>query len=250
MRPYRYISVFFLLAVFAVSASAQADRHDVRSGNRKFRKGKWKEAEIEYRKGLVKDSTSVAANYDLASALYRQDNYGEAATALDTISKSVVLTPHAPAAFYNRGDAACKQKDWRAAVDAFKKSLLLNPGDLDAKENYAYAKMMLDNQEGGGGGGGQQNQDQNQDRNQQNQNQDQNQNQQDQDQQDQNQNQDQQNQDQDRNQDSGQDNQENISPQQAQQMLRAIQAREKQTQDKVNREKAEAMKSRQTEKNW
>ena len=41
-----------------------------------------------------------------------------------------------------------------------------------------------------------------------------------------------------------------ISPQQAQQMLQAIQAQERQTQDKVNKEKAAALKSRQKEKNW
>ena len=41
-----------------------------------------------------------------------------------------------------------------------------------------------------------------------------------------------------------------ISPQQAQQMLKAIQAREKETQDKVNKEKAAVMQSRQKEKNW
>ena len=33
-------------------------------------------------------------------------------------------------------------------------------------------------------------------------------------------------------------------------MLNAIQAREKQTQDKVNREKAALLKSKQKEKNW
>ena len=41
-----------------------------------------------------------------------------------------------------------------------------------------------------------------------------------------------------------------ISPQQAQQMLKAVQAREKETQDKVNKEKAALLKSRQKEKNW
>ena len=41
-----------------------------------------------------------------------------------------------------------------------------------------------------------------------------------------------------------------ISPQAAQQMLQAIQAKEKETQDKVNKQKAEALKSRQKEKNW
>ena len=33
-------------------------------------------------------------------------------------------------------------------------------------------------------------------------------------------------------------------------MLQAIQAREKETQDKVKKEKAAALKSRQKEKNW
>ena len=38
--------------------------------------------------------------------------------------------------------------------------------------------------------------------------------------------------------------------QQVQQMLKAIQAQEKATQDKVNKEKAALLKSRQKEKNW
>ena len=41
-----------------------------------------------------------------------------------------------------------------------------------------------------------------------------------------------------------------ITPQAAQQMLQAIQAKEKETQDKVNKQKAEALKSRQKDKNW
>ena len=128
-------------------------------------------------------------------------------------------------------------------MDAFRQALLLDPADLDAKENYIYAKKMLENQQNGGGGGGNNNQDQDQDQNQQNQ--DQNQDQQNQ---DNNQNQDQ-NQDQNQGQ-GGQDQQPQISPQQAQQMLRAIQAKEKETQDKVNKEKAALLKSRQKEKNW
>ena len=170
------------MAVAALDVSAQADRRDVRSGNRKFRKGNWKEAEIEYRKALVKDSTSIAANYNLAGALYRQENFSEAGKALDTVSKTVVLTPHAPSAFYNRGNVACQEKDWQTAVDSYKKSLLLNPGDLEAKENYAYAKMMLDNQKGGGGGGNDNQQNQQNQQDQQNQKDQQNQQDQNQDQ--------------------------------------------------------------------
>ncbi len=241
----RYLAILLLLSC-ALSASAQADRHDVRAGNRKFKKGQFKEAEIDYRKAVVRDSTSLKAQYDLASALYRQQDFAGAAKALESVREQEAL----PAQYhYNAGDVACAQKDWQAAVDAFRQALLLDPADLDAKENYIYAKKMLENQQNGGGGGGDNNQDQNQDQNQQNQNQDQNQDQQNQDN-NQNQNQDQ-NQDKDQNQgQGGQDQQPQISPQQAQQMLRAIQAKEKETQDKVNKEKAALLKSRQKEKNW
>lgn len=252
MRWFRNIvAVMTMLCALSLTVSAQVDRHDVRAGNRKFRKGDWKSADISYRKALVKDSTSVPANFNLANTLYRTENYDEAAKTMEKIKDSAPSSANAADYFYNVGDIAIAKKDWQGAVTAFKESLLRNPGDLEAKENYIYAKKMLENQQNGGGGNGQDNQD-NQD-NQQNkndqgdQNQDQNKDK-NQDQNDQN-NQPQQN---NQNNQSGQQDgqQMKISPQQAQQMLRAIQAKEKETQDKVNKEKAEALKSRQKEKNW
>lgn len=247
-----------MLLSVALTASAQVDRHDVRAGNRKFRKDNWKEADISYRKALVKDSTSVAANYNLANTLYRQENYEEAEKLMKKIGDNASASANAADYWYNTGDIAIAKKDWQGAVNAFKEALLKNPSDMDAKENYIYAKKMLENQQknGGGNGDGQDKQDQNnQNQNGQDQNKDQNNDQ----------NKDGQNKDQDHNQNQNQ-NQNNgqgngnqqppqgqegkISPQQAQQMLRAIQAKEKETQDKVNKEKADALKSRQKEKNW
>lgn len=241
-----------MLCALSLTVSAQVDRHDVRAGNRKFRKGDWKAADISYRKALVKDSTSVPANFNLANTLYRTENYDEAAKTMERIKDSAPSSANAADYFYNVGDIAIAKKDWQGAVTAFKESLLRNPGDLEAKENYIYAKKMLENQQNGGGGNGQDNQDNQQNKNDQNgqgdQNQDKNQ---DQNQNDQNNQPQQNNQNNQNNQGGQQDGQQmKISPQQAQQMLRAIQAKEKETQDKVNKEKAEALKSRQKEKNW
>lgn len=257
MKSFRYILVVSILLSVALTASAQVDRHDVRAGNRKFRKDNWNEADISYRKALVKDSTSVAANYNLANTLYRQENYEEAEKLMKKIGDNASASANAADYWYNTGDIAIAKKDWQGAVNAFKEALLKNPSDMDAKENYIYAKKMLENQQknGGGNGDGQNNQDQNnQDQN--NQNQDQNKNGQDQNKDGQNKDQDQ-NQNQNQNNGQGNGNQQppqgqegKISPQQAQQMLRAIQAKEKETQDKVNKEKADALKSRQKEKNW
>ena len=238
----------------------QVDKKDVRRGNRDFRKGELREAEIDYRKALVKDSMSVAANYNLANTLYREGDFAQAQQALERIKDVAPVSAASADYYFNLGDAALQQKDYQKAVEAFGESLIRRPEDLQAKENFIYAKKMLQNQQQNQQNqNNDQNQDQNNDQNQdqnQDQNNDQNQDNQDQqnDQQDQ---QNDQNQGGDQNQDGGQDQKEQpqgqqpkISPQQAQQMLQAIQAKEKETQDKVNKQKAEALKSRQKEKNW
>ena len=234
-----------LLAVSIADAAAQSDKREVRRGNRRFKDGEYTEAQVEYMKGLAKDSLSVAANYNIANAFFRQGDYENAEKALARVEDIAVASGDGAAFYYNQGAVAIAQQNWQKAVEAFAKSLMINPDDLDAKENYIYAKKMLQNQS--------QNQDPNQD--QQDQNQDQNQ---DQDQNDQDDQQDQDGQqnpdDQDGNQnddgDQGQGGQPQISPQAAQQMLQAIQAKEKETQEKVQKAKAAALKSRQREKNW
>ena len=241
-----YIILAFALLLASISAAAQTDRREVRSGNRQFRKENFTRAEIDYRKALVKDSSSFAASYDLANSLYRQNNFEEAGKTLEKVKDIAPMSPNSSDYYYNLGNVACQKKDWQAAVDAYKQSLLRNPTDMDAKENYIYAKLMLKNQ--GGGGKDKNNQNQDQDQQNQNQNQDQNKNQQNQNQNPNQQNQQNQNQNQDQQQ--GQQGQGKISPQQAQQMLSAIQAKEKETQDKVNKEKAALLKSKQKEKNW
>ena len=257
MKTLRYVLAVVILTVSGIYADAQVDKKDVRRGNRDFRKENYREADIDYRKALLKDSTSVAANYNLASVLYRQGDMQQAATTLDRIKESAPATESSADYWYNRGDVALGMKDYQTAVDAFAKSLMIRPEDMEAKENFIYAKKMLENQQNQQN---QQNQDQNQDQNQnddQNKDQNQDQNQNDDQNKDQNadQNKDQQNQDQnDDRQNQNKQNQQGqepkLSPQAAQQMLQAIQAKEKETQEKVKEEKAKALKSRQKEKNW
>ena len=233
----KILALLMLVLLDPLALLAQADRHDVRQGNRRFGREDWKEAELSYRKALVKDSLSAAARYNLASALYRQENYEGAREMMGSFEGQENLSSDI---YYNSGDVALQLKDYAAAVEAFKQSLLLNPGDLDAKENYIYAKKMLENQQNQqqGGGGGQNDQDDQNDQDGQNDQNDQN------------------NQDDSQDGDDGQEPPQNqpdesrISPRQAEQMLNAMQAREQQTRDKVDREKAAALKSRQKEKNW
>ena len=251
MKRTLYILLSCILSLAVIPVWGQADKSDVRKGNRDFRKGEFKEAEIDYRKAVLKDTSSVAAGYNLANTLYRQGDYQGAMKALDSIKEEAPMSVSSADYFYNLGDAALAVQDYKTAVEAFGQSLLRNPGDLAAKENYIYARKKLqDQQQNQQNDQNNQNEDQQDNQDQQNDRnedqQDQNQDQQDK-QNDQNQNNDQQ-QNQQPQQNQGQ--QPKITPQAAQQMLQAIQAKEKETQEKVNKERAEALKSRQKEKNW
>lgn len=224
----RFFSIVLCVLLSGASLFAQEDKKDVRSGNKDYRKSNFKEAEIDYRKALLKDSTSFAATYDLANALYSQKDYEGAANTLEKLSNSAPESQYADRYFFNKGNVSLQKKDYQTAVDDFKQALLRDPGDLQAKESYIYAKKMLENQENGGEG--ESNKDQ--------QNQDQQQNQQPSDGQ------------QDKQEGEGQEQQQQISVQQAQQILKAIQAKEKETQEKVEKAKAQNEKSRQKDKNW
>lgn len=224
----RFFSIVLCVLLSGASLFAQEDKKDVRRGNKDYRKSNFKEAEIDYRKALLKDSTSFAATYDLANALYSQKDYEGAANTLEKLSKSAPESQYADRYFFNKGNVSLQKKDYKTAVDDFKQALLRDPGDLQAKESYIYAKKMLENQENGGEG--ESNKDQ--------QNQDQQQNQQPSDGQ------------QDKQEGERQAQQQQISVQQAQQILKAIQAKEKETQEKVEKAKAQNEKSRQKDKNW
>ena len=237
------VAALILMLASPVMLQAQSDRSEVRAGNREFKKGEFLEAELDYKRALVEDSTSITAKYNLGNALYRTESYSEAELYLKGLGDSLksVSPSRASDCFHNSGNLALKQKKYQEAVDAYKESLRLEPDNFETKSNLAYAQKMLKEQQ----------------QQQQQQNQNQQQDQKDQQDQDQNKDQDQQNQDnkQDQNQDQQnqqqqQQDQPQITPQAAQQMLQAIEDKEKQTQDKVKKAKAEQQKSKEKEKNW
>ena len=265
----KMFAVGLLLMLGAGSAFAQTDRKEVRKGNRFFKDENYKEAEVEYRKALIKDSLSVAGNYNLANVLMLQDDAANAeliyAKVGDTISKmpqqvdwkkgsvKVAKNDVAPNYYHNLGNSLLAQKRYGEAVDAYKNALRRNPSDAQTRENYIYAKKKMEDE---------QNQDQQQQQNQQDQQQQQDQNQNQNQNQDQNKDQNQDNKDKKENKDNPdkkdqpQDQQQQpqnepkITPQAAEQMLQAMQEKENQTQEKVKEEKAKLLKSKQKEKNW
>lgn len=255
-----------LLAAVSSLGQQMPERREVRKGNRLYNKGEYQQSIERYGRALMLDPASFEATYNLGNALSKAEMYDKAEqmqnrAAADTLRSDTERAE----AYYNLGNTQFRQKKYREALESYKRSLLLNPDDREAKYNYAYTKHLLDDEQKNGGGGGgdqnQQNKDQqnqqgqnNQNQQGQDQNKDQNKDQQDQNKDQQDQNQDQQGQGQgqpdgkDGEQGEGQPRPEGISPQEQEQMLDAIQAQEDRTQEKL-KEKRRAMVVR-SGKNW
>lgn len=253
------IFIGVIALAFSFTLHAQSERKLVRSGNSDYEDGNFSEAEVQYRKALDENPNYFNGKFNLGDAMYRQDNYEESGKLFNELTEANLTDEQKSGAFYNLGNTFLKANKFQESIEAYKKSLRLNPDDYDAKYNLEYARKMLDDQ--------QQNQDQDQD-----QNQDQNQDKDKQDQQDQDQNkdQDQENKDQqdqqdkqdqkqdqnksdqsDKKQDQDQQPQpQQISKQDAQRMLDALKNDEKETLQKLQKEKAKAVKGGKTEIDW
>lgn len=225
------------ISVFSHTACAQADKKFIRQGNREYEKSRYSESEILYRKALDKNKQSADAVFNAGDALYKQEKYEDAGKQfIENINLNEDSNKKS-AGFYNLGNSFLKSNKLKESIDAYKNSLRLNPQNLEAKYNLAYAQDLLQQQ--------QQQQQQNQDQQQQKQdknNQDQNkEKEQDQDQSDNKEQQDQQQQPQ-------QDDQA-ISKEDAERILNALENDEKNVQEKVKLAKAAKNRVRSA-KNW
>ncbi len=142
-----------LIIIFALASTyssfAQAENKIVRKGNGYYEDGKYKDAEISYRKALEKEPRSLKSSYNLANSLYKQDSYEEAANSyLNAINK---LGPNQEkqkaASFHNLGNTLVKEEKYQEAIDAYKQALRINPSDEDTRYNLVYAMNKLQQQQ-------------------------------------------------------------------------------------------------------
>lgn len=223
---------------------AQQESGNVRRGNKAYEEQKFVDAEVEYRKGLEKNSKSFSGAFNLGNALYRQEKYPEAAQQFRTAATLAGTDKErVAAAYHNTGNSLLQAGEYAQSIEAYKEALRNNPNDDDTRYNLVYAQHLLKQQQ-------QEQQQQNQNQNQQNQNQQQQEQQQDE--QNQQDEQDQQNQD-DRQQQQPQDQQqqqEQMSKEQAEEILNALGQDERKTQEKAKEAQMQKGKRYKVDKDW
>lgn len=256
------LSLILLLSL-GVAVSAQADRHKLRDGNRHYKKEKYDQAEVSYRRALERDSLDYRGQFNLANTLYRQKKYADAVRHYDQALQTPEISDKQRAhAFHNKGNSFLKagmenreqgMQQFQQAVNAYQEALKLDPKNNDTRYNLAYARRLLQQaqQQQQQGGGGQNNQNQDQQKQQQQQGQNQNQDQKQQNQQNQ-----QGQSPQDQNQKDGQQRDTQKKPskmdqrkQDAERLLEAVKNNERQTL-KDQQKKMQVATGRHTDKDW
>ncbi len=247
---HRFLYILFLFAFLNASAQQMPERREVRKGNRSYHKGDYKKAVERYTQALTYAPGSFEGTYNLGSALCKAEMFDKAEQTMARAAADTLRTDEERAqAFYNLGNAQFLQKKYKEALESYRRSLLLDPADMEAKYNYAYTKKLLDENENQNSENNN-NQQREQDKNQQEQSQDNNQEQQDSNKEEQDGQQDPSESDQnDKNNNEGQEQPvpAGISEQEQQQMLDAIQAQEDKTQEKLKEKQGVIVRGG---KNW
>ena len=225
MSKSKYI-LFILFVILAAGASAQKIERDyIRKGNRLFNDSVFVDAEVNYRKALEVNPKSTVSMYNLGNTLSQQQKFKDAMeqyVAAGKIEKDKMKLAHI---YHNMGVLFQAGKDYAQAVEAYKMSLRNNPKDDETRYNLALAQKMLKDQQQN-----QQNQDQNQD-----QNKDEQEKKQDQ-QKDQNKQNDQKKDDQQQQPPKPEKKDNEMSKENAEQLLNSVMQDEKDTQDKVKKQ--------------
>ena len=238
MSKSKYI-LFILFVILAAGASAQKIERDyIRKGNRLFNDSVFVDAEVNYRKALEVNPKSTVSMYNLGNTLSQQQKFKDAMeqyVAAGKIEKDKMKLAHI---YHNMGVLFQAGKDYAQAVEAYKMSLRNNPKDDETRYNLALAQKMLKDQQQN-----QQNQDQNQD-----QNKDEQEKKQDQ-QKDQNKQNDQKKDDQQQQPPKPEKKDNEMSKENAEQLLNSVMQDEKDTQDKVKKQQ-QVTRGGRLEKDW
>ena len=221
MKNYLYL-LLLLSALCSKKLYAQKENIVIRKGNRYYKEQKFDESEKQYQQALQQSPNNAAANYNLGNTQFRKNSFDDAAKSYETTIAHSNDNGIKEKSFYNKGVATIKQKKLEESIASWKDALKLNPADDEARDNLQKALMEQKNK-----------QQQKDNKKQEDKKQD---------------NKKQEDKKQDQKQQEPQQQKSRLTKQQVEQLLKALQQKEKDVQDKMNQNKMKTLS--QPEKDW
>lgn len=137
----RYILMSLFLALTLI-ANAQTDRQLIREGNRLFYKQQYDKAEVMYRKAVAKNPSNPQAVYNLGCALMMQSKDSAAVVQYEQAAKLEKNKLRLASVYHNIGVVCQNHKMYGDAIRAYQQSLRNNPHDNETRYNLALCKRL------------------------------------------------------------------------------------------------------------
>ena len=194
-------------------------------GNKLYKQQQYDESQKKYQQAIEKAPDDPVANYNLGNAQFRKSSFDDAVRSYQASVDHNTDKTTRESGFYNQGVALAKQKKLEESIAAWKDALKLDPKDQEARENLQKALLELKSKQQQQKKDDKQNQDKKQDKK------------------------DQQKQQQQPNQQQQQPPpQSRLTKKQVEQLLKALQQKENEAQDKMNQNKVKSLS--QPDKDW
>ena len=137
--------IFSLNFCFVLSQTGEVTNH-IFDGNEKANEEDYKEAEKSYRKAISLEPEKEVALYNLGNTHFKDKKYDEASQRFFQTQKFASSKQGKHRAFHNMGNVYMQKKEYQKAVEAYKNALRNNPKDEETRYNYALAKELLENE--------------------------------------------------------------------------------------------------------
>ena len=139
----------FWIFIFSSSCLLQAQEaniiNHIYEGNGKVEEGAYVAAEKSYRRALSLAPEKSTALHNLGNTHFLAEQFEEASQRFFQTQKFATTKEDKHKAFHNMGNVFMKKKEYQKAVEAYKNALRNNPSDNETRYNYALAKELLEN---------------------------------------------------------------------------------------------------------
>ncbi|WP_411029171.1 tetratricopeptide repeat protein [Spongiimicrobium sp. 3-5] len=147
----KIVFLIFLIGCFATAQEEDKDKGKALrasnnitwEANKELAENNFVEAEADYRRAISKSNDNIAAPYNLGNAYYNEETYSEAYTRFKQAGEQASEKADKHRAYHNMGNVFMKNKEYQKAVEGYKEALRNDPTDEETRYNLALAKEML-----------------------------------------------------------------------------------------------------------
>lgn len=133
----------FCLLFFSLTAMSQTDRDYIRRGNRLMRDSVYDKAQVEYQKAIERDNTNPISHYNLGNALLYQNKAEDAMKEYETAVRLEKDKERLAQIYHNMGVLLQSAKQFDKAVACYRNSLRNDPTNDETRYNYALSLYQL-----------------------------------------------------------------------------------------------------------